>query len=181
MKFRCLRKPASGRLIRDVETRAPVERSHLIRGAAPAEVYAVVVDFEAYPRLFRELKSARVLDRQPPIVRVEFRADVVLAVRYVLDLRCDPEALTVDWTYVEGEIVVDSVGSWRFSPDSAGATRVDYRVALSVKAPLPGFIVRRATDALVSASIPGMFGAIDQEVRRRQADPALRQTQPRGA
>jgi uncharacterized membrane protein len=128
----------------------------------------VVVDFDAYPRLFRELKSVRVLDRRAPVVRVEFRAEVVLAVRYVLDLRCDPEALTVDWTYVEGEIVVDSTGSWRFSADPAG-TRVDYRAALSVKAPLPGFIVRRATDALVAASIPGMFAAIDREVAQRRS------------
>jgi len=47
-------------------------------------------------------------------------------------------------------------------------TKVDYRAAMTVKAPLPGFIVRRATDALVSASLPGMFAAIDREVARRK-------------
>jgi len=74
-------------------------------------------------------------------------------------------ALTVDWTFVEGEIVTDSVGGWRFLADPAG-TRIEYRVALSIKAPLPGFIVRRATDGLVAASIPGMFASIDRELRR---------------
>jgi ribosome-associated toxin RatA of RatAB toxin-antitoxin module len=148
------------------DARAPVERTHLVRGAAPREVYDVVVDFEAYPRLFPELKAARVLDRRPPIVRVEFRAEVVLSMRYVLDLRCDPDALAVDWTFVEGEIVADSVGGWRFSP-AADGTQVEYRVSLLVKAPLPGFIVRKATDALVAASIPGMFASIEREVRRR--------------
>ncbi len=146
---------------------APIERSYLVRGASSREVYDVVVDFEAYPRLFPELKAVHVLDRQAGNLRVEFRAEVVLAVRYVLDVRCDSDALTVDWTFVEGEVVVDSTGGWRFSSEAAG-TKVDYRVKMLIKAPLPGFIVRKATDALVAASIPGMFASIDREVRRRR-------------
>lgn len=150
-----------------MDARAPVERTYLVREAAPREVYDVVVDFDAYSRLFPEFKSTRVIERRPPVVRAEFRAEIVLSVRYVLDLRCDPDALTVDWTFVEGEIVADSTGSWRFSSE-AGGTRIQYRASLLVKAPLPGFIVRKATDALVAASIPGMFAAIDREVLRRR-------------
>lgn len=150
-----------------MDARAPVERTHVVRGAGPRQVYDVVVDFEAYPRLFKEFKSVRVLDRRPDVVRVEFRAEVVLSVRYVLDLRCDADALTVDWSYVEGEIVVDSIGGWRFSAVPEGA-KVEYRASLLVKAPLPGFIVRKATDALVAASLPSMFAAIDREVERRR-------------
>ena len=41
---------------------------------------------------------------------------VVIAVRYVLDLPAIPTAPTVDWTFVEGEIVTDSTGGWRFTP-----------------------------------------------------------------
>ena len=155
--------------------RAPVERSYLVREAAPREVYDVVVDFEAYPALFPEFKAARVISRQTerqpdgraPLTRVEFRVEVVLKVRYVLDLACDPEALTVDWTYVEGEVVADSTGRWRFTAEGA-ATRVDYRASVLIKAPLPGFVVRKATDALVAASIPSMFAAIERQVRARQ-------------
>ena len=147
--------------------RTPVERSILMRDAVPREVYDVVVDFDAYQRLFPEFKSVRVLDRRPPLVRAEFRVEVVLAVRYVLDLKCDPDALTVDWTFVEGEILVDSIGGWRFTQAAAG-TQVDYRASVLVKAPLPGFIVRKATDALVAASVPNMFASIEREVRQRR-------------
>jgi len=150
-----------------MESRTPVERSTVVRGAAPRDLYEIVTDFEAYPRLFPELKAVRIVERRGPVVRVEFRAEVVLSVRYVLDLTCDPEALTVDWTFVEGEIVTDSVGSWRFAQVSDGA-KVDYRVSMAIKAPLPGFIIRRATDALVGASIPGMFASLDREARRRR-------------
>jgi len=151
--------------MRAMESRAPVERTHLVRGVAPRQVYDLITNFEAYPRLFPELKAARIIDRRPPVVRVEFRAEVVLAVRYVLDLVCDPDALIIDWTFVEGEIVTDSVGGWRFTAVPEG-TKVDYRAGMTIKAPLPAFIVRRATDALVAASIPGMFAAIDRELKR---------------
>jgi ribosome-associated toxin RatA of RatAB toxin-antitoxin module len=153
-----------------MESRTPVERTTVLRSASPREAFDVVTDFEAYPRLFPELKTVRVVERRGTIVRVEFRAEVVLQVRYVLDVVCDPEALTVDWTFVEGEIVTDSVGAWRFTQVPDG-TKVDYRVATSIRAPLPAFIVRRATDALVSASIPGMFAAIDKEILRRRSSP----------
>jgi hypothetical protein len=101
------------------------------------------------------------------VMRVEFRAQVVLAVRYVLDVVCQPEVPSVDWTFVEGEIVTGSVGSWRFS-DDGGATTLDYTASLDVRAPLPGFVLRKVTDGLVSLSVPNMFASIEREVRRRQ-------------
>jgi ribosome-associated toxin RatA of RatAB toxin-antitoxin module len=147
--------------------REPVQRNHLIPRATPAELYAIVTDFSAYPRLFPEIKAARVLSTADQTVRVEFRAEVVLGVRYVLDLKCDPAALTVDWTFVEGEIVSGSVGSWRFRAEGDG-TAVEYRVALDVRAPVPGFILRKVTDGLVAASIPAMFTSLEREIRARQ-------------
>jgi ribosome-associated toxin RatA of RatAB toxin-antitoxin module len=151
-----------------MSAREPVHRTHFVARATPAELYAIVTDFPAYPRLFPEFKQARVLSTTGNVVRVEFRAEVVIAVRYVLDLTCDPAALAVDWTFVEGEIVTGSAGGWRFTAAGDGTT-IDYRAALDVKAPLPGFILRRVTDGLVAASLPNMFAAIERETRARQA------------
>jgi ribosome-associated toxin RatA of RatAB toxin-antitoxin module len=146
----------------------PLRRSHFAKGATPAELYAVVTDFEAYPRLFREMKSATVKERVGNRTRVEFKLEMVVAIRYVLDLVCDPEALTVDWTYVEGEVVTGSEGAWRFVPEKDG-TRMDYRVAITINAPLPGFVIRRVTDALVAASLPAMLASVDTEAARRRS------------
>jgi len=158
--------------------REPVHRRYLLTRAAPAEVFGVVTDFGAYPSLFPEIKGTRVLNAGAPgpdgkvVTRVEFRAQVVMPVRYVLDLACDQAAHAVDWTFVEGEIVTNSVGSWRFGPEGGG-TAIDYRVALDVKAPVPGFVLRKVTDGLVAASIPSMFSAIEREVRKRQSTQPL--------
>jgi ribosome-associated toxin RatA of RatAB toxin-antitoxin module len=135
---------------------------------APAAAYAVVVDFEAYPRLFPELKAVRVLDRADKRVRAEFRGNIVLPFRYVLDLDCDAEALTVDWHYVEGEVVTHSEGGWRFAAEGRGA-RVEYRVAMQIAAPLPGFLLRKITQGLVSLSLPAMFAAVEREAQARAA------------
>jgi ribosome-associated toxin RatA of RatAB toxin-antitoxin module len=159
-----------------MDAREPVRRRHHVARATPREVYDVVVDFPAYPRLFPELKEARVLSRTGPVARVEFRAHMVLPIRYVLDLACAGEApaggpLTIEWRYVEGEIVTNSVGGWRFSPEGDG-TAVDYHVSMDVKAPVPGFVLRKVTDGLVSASLPNMFVSLEREVRKRQATAA---------
>ncbi|HVT10569.1 MAG TPA: SRPBCC family protein [Polyangia bacterium] len=160
--------------------RAPVERRHVIAGATPAQVYDVVSDFAAYPRLFPEMKATRVLSggdapRAGGIIRVEFRLQIVLPVRYVLDLVCDPAAHTMDWTFVEGEIVTHSVGSWRLTAEGDG-TAMTYRVSLDVKAPVPGFVLRKVTDGLVAASIPAMFRSIEREVHLRHPPAQVRET-----
>jgi ribosome-associated toxin RatA of RatAB toxin-antitoxin module len=148
------------------EPLAPVRKSAVLRGVVPQAVYAVVVDFASYPRLFQEIKAARVLSREGKRVRAEFRGNIVVPFRYVLDLECDEAALTVDWRYVEGEVVKRSEGGWRFAAEGDG-TRVDYSVAMEISAPVPGFLLRKITDGLVALSIPAMFAAIEREAKAR--------------
>ncbi len=156
-----------------MDSREPVRRRQHLPRATPRDVYDVVVDFPSYPRLFPELKEARVLSATGAVMRVEFRAHMVLPIRYVLDLSCvgapaDPAApLTVDWTYVEGEVVTGSKGGWRFTAAGDG-TDVEYVASIDVRAPLPGFVLRKVTDGLVSASLPNMFASLEREVRKRQ-------------
>jgi ribosome-associated toxin RatA of RatAB toxin-antitoxin module len=145
----------------------PVRHGALMAGVSPAEVFAVVVDFPAYPRLFPEIKQVRVLSSESGRVRAEFRGSLVLPFRYVLDLDCDAQAGTVKWTYVEGEMVKDSTGGWRFAAE-AGGTRVDYQVALRIEAPVPGFLLRKITDGLLTLSLPAMFGSIEREIVKRR-------------
>ena len=144
-----------------------MRHSALMAGLSPAEVFAVVVDFPAYPRLFPEIKQVRVLSSEAGKVRAEFRGNLVLPFRYLLDLDCDAQARTVTWTYVEGEMVKDSTGGWRFTAE-AGGTRVEYEVALRIEAPVPGFLLRKITDGLLTLSLPAMFASIEREVERRR-------------
>lgn len=126
-----------------------------------------MTDFLAYPKLSPEFTGVKIIETDGKRMRVEFRAQVVIPARYVLDMVCDPDNHTVDWTYVEGEVVTDSRGGWRFSPQGEG-TRIDYQATLDVRAPVPGFILRKITDAVVSAALPSMFASITREVAVRK-------------
>ena len=136
-------------------------------GLSPRVVYEAVTDFAAYPRVFSEISAARIIEQEGQRVRAEFRLPLLLPVRYVLDLVCNPELLSVDWTFVEGDVVTNNVGGWRFSAQGPD-TKADYHVSLAVKAPVPGFVLRKITDGLVSESLPGMFRALEAEASRRQ-------------
>jgi ribosome-associated toxin RatA of RatAB toxin-antitoxin module len=135
-------------------------------GLAPAQIYAVVVDFASYPQLFPEIKQTKILGSQGQQVKVEFRGTMVLPFRYVLDLTCDAQAGRVSWTYLEGEMVKNSVGSWQFTAEGNG-TRVDYETSLQIEAPVPGFILRKITDGLVTLSLPAMLASVEREARKR--------------
>ena len=63
-------------------------------------------------------------------------------------------------------MVKSSEGGWRFSPDGDG-TRVEYRVAMEISAPLPGFLLRKITDGLVALSLPAMFASVEREAKGR--------------
>jgi ribosome-associated toxin RatA of RatAB toxin-antitoxin module len=163
-----------------MDSRIPARRQHHIARVTPRELYDIVVDFPAYPRLFPEIKSSQVLSRTGNVARVEFRAQMVLPIRYVLDLTCvsDPPGggpLTVEWKFVEGEVVTNNEGSWRFAPERDG-TAIEYAGILDVRAPVPAFILRKIIDGLVVASLPNMFSSLEREVRRRQAAPASSST-----
>jgi len=63
--------------------------------------------------------------------------------------------------------VKNSTGGWRFAAE-AGGTRVEYEVALRIDAPVPGFLLRKIVDGLVTLSLPAMFASIEREVGRRR-------------
>jgi ribosome-associated toxin RatA of RatAB toxin-antitoxin module len=143
-----------------------IERTHFIAGVSPRACYDIVTDYDCYPRIFPEFTGCRVLAVDGVKKRVEFRARVVVEVRYVLDIVHDEANLTTKWTYVEGEVVSDSVGGWRFGAEGDG-TRIHYHAGIAVKAPLPKFVINKVSNALMGTSIPNMFKSLEREAVAR--------------
>jgi ribosome-associated toxin RatA of RatAB toxin-antitoxin module len=162
-----------------MESRVPARRRHQIPRVTPRELYDIVTDYLAYPRLFPEIKEARIVSRtETPtgtVTRVEFRTQMVLPIRYVLELTAWAEVagapLKMSWRFIEGEVVKNNEGAWTFTREGDG-TSVDYDGVLEVSAPVPGFIMRKILDGLVALSLPNMFASLEREARRRQAAPA---------
>jgi ribosome-associated toxin RatA of RatAB toxin-antitoxin module len=146
-----------------------IEKTCFIAGVPPRACYDIVTDYACYPRIFPEFTGCHVISEQDGgrLKRVEFRARVVVEVRYVLDIVVDAEKLTTEWTFVEGEVVSDSVGGWRFA-EEAGGTRIHYHAGIAIKAPLPKFVINKVSNALMGTSIPNMFKALEREALARK-------------
>ena len=94
--------------------------------ATPAEVMAVVADFEAYPEWVAGMEQVRVLarDRRGRGTRVAFRLGTPWGEQaYTLAYRYQAKDAGVSWSYVEGTLK-DLAGSYTLEPTGDGATRV---------------------------------------------------------
>jgi ribosome-associated toxin RatA of RatAB toxin-antitoxin module len=123
--------------------------------ATPAEVMAVVADFEAYPDWVASMEEVRVLarDRRGRGTRVAFRLGTPLGEQsYTLAYRYRPRDAGVAWTYVEGTLE-DLAGSYTLEPAGDGVTRVTYRLEVELGVPLPGLVKRQAAKQIVRSAL----------------------------
>ena len=123
--------------------------------ATPAEVMAVVADFDAYPDWVGNLDEVEVLarDRRGRGTRVAFRLGTPWGEQaYTLAYRYQPKDAGMSWTYVEGTLD-DLAGSYALEPAGEGATRVTYRLEVSLGMPIPGFLMRQAAKQIVRSAL----------------------------
>jgi ribosome-associated toxin RatA of RatAB toxin-antitoxin module len=123
--------------------------------ATPAEVMAVVADFDAYPDWVGNLDEVEVLarDRRGRGTRVAFRLGTPWGEQaYTLAYRYQPKDAGVSWSYVEGTLD-DLAGSYVLAPTGEGTTRVTYQLEVSLGTPVPGFLMRQAAKQIVRSAL----------------------------
>jgi ribosome-associated toxin RatA of RatAB toxin-antitoxin module len=123
--------------------------------ASPAEVMAVIADFDAYPDWVGNLEEVQVLarDRRGRGTRVAFRLRTpVLTAAYTLAYRYAPRDAGISWTYVEGTLQ-DLSGSYTLEPAGDGTTQVTYRLDVELGMPLPGLVKRQAARQIVRSAL----------------------------
>jgi ribosome-associated toxin RatA of RatAB toxin-antitoxin module len=123
--------------------------------ATPAEVMAVVADFEAYPGWVGNLEEVEVLahDRRGRGTRVAFRLGTPWGEQaYTLTYRYQPRDAGMSWTYVEGSLE-DLAGSYALEPAGDGTTRVTYQLEVALGMPIPGFLMRQAAKQIVRSAL----------------------------
>jgi ribosome-associated toxin RatA of RatAB toxin-antitoxin module len=123
--------------------------------ATPAEVMAVVADFDAYPEWVAGLEEVEVLhrDRRGRGTRVAFRLRTPMGEQaYSLAYRYQPRDAGVSWSYVEGTLE-DLAGSYTLEAAGDGATRVTYQLEVGLGMPLPGLVRRQAARQIVRSAL----------------------------
>jgi ribosome-associated toxin RatA of RatAB toxin-antitoxin module len=132
-------------------------RSSIVIAATPAEVMAVIADFEAYPAWTDEVKEILVLDRG--------ESGRATQVRLVLDAGAirDEHTLAytwdgdreVSWTLVKSQMLRSLDGSYALAA-VAGGTEVTYQLAVDVKIPMLGMIKRKAEKVIIDRALAGL-------------------------
>jgi len=123
--------------------------------ASPAEVMAVVADFDAYRDWVGNLEEVEVLarDRRGRGTRVAFRLTTPWGAQaYTLAYRYQPKDAGVSWTYVEGTLE-DLAGSYALEPAAEGTTKVTYQLEVALGVPIPGFLLRQAARQVVRSAL----------------------------
>jgi uncharacterized protein YndB with AHSA1/START domain len=90
--------------------------------ATVEDCFAVLTDFEAYPKWSGPVKECRTLDRHPDGLprRVAFAIDMIKTVHYVLEYAWEPPH-GGRWRLVEGDLKAVE-GAYRFEPAGPGTT-----------------------------------------------------------
>lgn len=125
--------------------------------APPERCFEVAIDFERYPEWARDVKEARVLERDADgnPLRVAFRAGAMgHSARYTLRYELDPPR-RLAWKLEQGDIVRVLDGEYAFEPADGdpGSTQVTYHLAVELAVPLPGFVKRRAETKIVTTAL----------------------------
>jgi hypothetical protein len=130
--------------------------------AAPADVMAVIADFEAYPLWAKGVRTADVVssyesgEAQGRAEQVFFELDVSpIKDEYTLAYEWDADR-TVTWTLVEGKMLRALDGAYILRERTSGLTEVTYRLALDVSIPLIGMLKRKGEKILIDTALKGL-------------------------
>ena len=132
--------------------------SSILVDAPPAEVMAVIADFESYPSWAKGVKTARVVEpgAGERAEQVYFELDVSpIKDEYTLAYEWDGYD-EVTWTLVEGKMLRALDGAYTLKELGNGSTEVTYRLALDVSIPLIGMLKRKGEKILIDTALKGL-------------------------
>ncbi len=118
-------------------------------------IWSVLTDFERYPTWARDLKEAKVIERddegRPTAVR--FRAAAMgRSTSYTLRYEWNDAPHRLPWELVDGDIMRVLDGAYEFA-EVDGGTDVTYHLRVELAVPLPGFVKRRAEARIVGTAL----------------------------
>jgi ribosome-associated toxin RatA of RatAB toxin-antitoxin module len=139
--------------------------SSIVVDAAPAEVMAVIADFEAYPAWAKGMKTVEVTvpGADGRAEQVFFALDVSpIKDEYTLAYTWDGDR-EVTWTLVEGKMLRALDGAYVLRDLGDGTTEVTYRLALDVSIPLIGMLKRKGEKILIDTALKGLKKRVEQQ------------------
>jgi ribosome-associated toxin RatA of RatAB toxin-antitoxin module len=128
-------------------------------GASPADVMAVITDFEAYPKWAQGVKKAEVRseDSKGRPSEVFFEAGQMgIGATYTLSYRYKAKDGGLSWKSTKASGAVKSIeGEYLLEPSKQG-TKVTYRLRMEPAISLGGFMKRQAERTIINTALGGL-------------------------
>ena len=131
--------------------------SSIVVNAWPAEVMAVIADFDAYPQWAQGVKKADVVKGSGERAeQVYFELDASpIKDQYTLEYDWDGDR-AVRWWLVQGKMLKGMDGTYELDPREDGSTEVTYRLAVEISIPMIGMLKRKAEKVIIDTALKGM-------------------------
>ncbi len=131
--------------------------SSIVIDATPAQVMAVIADFEAYPEWAQGMKRVEVLEDGPEgrAREVHFELEAApIRDSYTLGYDWHGDS-AVRWNLVEGKMLKAMQGAYELRPSGSG-TDVTYRLAVDLSIPMIGMLRRKAEKVIIDTALKGL-------------------------
>jgi ribosome-associated toxin RatA of RatAB toxin-antitoxin module len=133
--------------------------------AEPADIMAVIADFDEYSSWAAAVKETEVLE--------SFEADGRAAkVRFVLNAGPIKDEYTlsyswdgdreVRWTLVEAKVLKTLEGSYTLRPRGRGKTEVTYKLVVDLTIPMIGMLKRKAEKVIIDTALKELKKHVEQ-------------------
>jgi ribosome-associated toxin RatA of RatAB toxin-antitoxin module len=124
--------------------------------AEPADVMAVIADFEAYPEWTGAVKKAQVVKKGTGgrAKEVAFDLDAgAIKDSYTLSYTWKGDR-EVRWHLVQAEQIMKAMdGAYLLADNGDGGTEVTYQLAVDVKIPMLGMVKRKAEKVIIDTAL----------------------------
>jgi ribosome-associated toxin RatA of RatAB toxin-antitoxin module len=124
--------------------------------APPAEVMAVIADFDAYPQWTGAVKETEVRSKASNgrAKEVWFNLDAgAIKDQYTLAYTWKGDS-EVRWQLIEAEQIMKAMdGAYLLEDNGDGTTTVTYQLAVDVKIPMLGMIKRKAEKVIIDTAL----------------------------
>ena len=139
-------------LTHSVEIKAPIER-----------VYAVLTDFERYPKFLPGCEGVEILSQTKSRARVHFKVNMMKHIEYTLDFKLAAPK-SVIWKLVEGDMMTANDGVWKLAAvDKENTTaRFDFEVKF------PFYIPSSLVDSAIQKTMPTIMANLKKEAERKK-------------
>jgi ribosome-associated toxin RatA of RatAB toxin-antitoxin module len=143
--------------------------STIVITAPPADVMAVIADFDEYPAWAQGVHVSRVVQESPEPGRprqVYFELDAgPIRDAYTLEYDWHGDE-SVDWWLVQGRMLKGLDGTYELLALGEGSTEVTYHLSVEISVPMIGVLRRRAEKVIIDSALSGLKQRVETLAQR---------------